>query len=64
MSHTDLELEMLTDNVKENLTMLDCTSRRNGSQKQPRQEQLVHLQDGFQTAHNSPVKQKEKKVRL
>ncbi|XP_026232738.1 RNA-binding protein 44 isoform X2 [Anabas testudineus] len=51
------------------MSSCDCTNRGNELQKQPCEEiyhtkQLVHLQDSFKTAHNSPIKQKPKGVML
>ncbi|XP_071339294.1 RNA-binding protein 44 isoform X2 [Trachinotus anak] len=60
MPHTHLELEMLHNNVRENLTLLGCSNNRDRSQ--PRQEdchtkQMIHLHDSFHTAYSSPMAQ-------
>ncbi|XP_022595875.1 RNA-binding protein 44 [Seriola dumerili] len=59
MPHRHLELEMLHNNVRKNFTLLGCSSSRGGSQKHPDEEvcQLIHLQDSFHTAYNSPITQ-------
>ncbi|XP_023260710.1 RNA-binding protein 44 isoform X1 [Seriola lalandi dorsalis] len=59
MPHTHLELEMLHNNVRENFTLLGCSNSRGGSQKHPDEKvcQLIHLQDSFHTAYNSPITQ-------
>ncbi|GLD56615.1 RNA-binding protein 44 isoform X3 [Lates japonicus] len=59
---THLELEMLHSNVKENLSLIGCSNSRGGSQEQLCEEichskQLIHLQDSFHTACNSPITQ-------
>ncbi|XP_029314287.1 RNA-binding protein 44 isoform X2 [Cottoperca gobio] len=58
MPHTHLDLERLT-NVRETLTLLGCNSSGDGSQKHLYEKichskDLLHLQDGFQTAFSSP----------
>ncbi|XP_018559878.1 RNA-binding protein 44 isoform X2 [Lates calcarifer] len=59
---THLELEMLHNNVRENLSLIGCSNSKGGSQEQLCEEichskQLIHLQDSFHTACNSPITQ-------
>ncbi|XP_044221151.1 RNA-binding protein 44 isoform X2 [Thunnus albacares] len=68
MPHRNLELEeMIPNKLRENLALLGCSNSRGQSQKQPHEEicpkkQIVHLQDGFQTASNCPITESHQKT--